>query len=384
MNTGSHQGLATLSHAVYYVDRLMGTQSLSLDVWRKRSESILPFFFLWIVLTVVGSTSTAPGGFERGWLEGLQRSAISWMVWALLVPVLIAVDRLLPVSRDALFMRFVFHIPLSFVFTAIKRLLNTVVVSIILHAEPERSHRLLETLRFSLKGQFQSTFLNYWIVILIYYAISYQRYIKGRELQRLELERQISESRLEALRTQLRPSFLFNALRSISVSLEHSPRVARQKLGELGDLLRMGVAHSEEQEVPLAQEIGFLEHYVEIQQTTPNSFRLSIRPDPDVLHALVPTFILQPLVETAILTEKVSDSADRQVEVRAWRTEERLHLQVEACESRPPNGEDLGISVLNLQERLKRLYGEVNQRFGIVKVPGQGLRVDVSIPFREG
>lgn len=364
---------------------LTGMHSFLAGKWRKRLDWILPVLFLWMVLIVVGSTSRAPAGFERGWLQGLQRSTISWIIWALLAPVLIAVDRILPVPRDALFKRFALHIPLSFVFTAIRQLVYSQAVSFVLHGEPERSRRLLDTLRFSFRGLFQSVFLGYWIVILIYYAFSYQKYIKDREIQRLELERQISDSRLEALRTQLRPNFLFNALRSISVSLERSPRTARRKLGELGELLRMGVAHSEEQEVPLAQEIGFLEHYVEIQQNASKTLGVTLKADPDVLHALVPTFILQPLVDSAMVnSEERSDSDIASVEVRAWREDGRLHLQVAQRGSSPPHGESLGLGTSSLQERLRRLYGDVNQTFEVMRQAGEGLRVDVSIPFREG
>jgi LytS/YehU family sensor histidine kinase len=193
---------------------------------------------------------------------------------------------------------------------------------------------------------------------------------------------------LETLRTQLRPNFLFNALRSISASLERSPRIARRKLGELGELLRMGLAHSEEQEVPLAQEIGFLEHYLEIQQTMLERFDTSVKPDADVLHALVPPFILQPLVEAAIVHGNPSDSPKSHVEVRAWRTNGQLHLRVQDRGSSLVNGVDgldnLGIGVSIMRERLKRLYGDLNQTFEIVNEPGIGIRVDLSIPFREG
>jgi two-component system, LytTR family, sensor kinase len=223
---------------------------------------------------------------------------------------------------------------------------------------------------------------------LIYYAIDYQNHIKDRELQQLELERQISDSRLETLRTQLRPNFLFNALGSIAASLERSPRVARRKLGELGELLRMGLAYSEEQEVPLAQEIGFLEHYLEIQQTMLGRVDTSVKADSDVLHALVPPFILQPLVEAAIVNGNASDSPKGHLEVRAWRTNGQLHLRVQDHGSRMLNAgggtDNYGVGVTNTRERLRRLYGEREQTFEIGSDPGQGFRMHVSIPFREG
>lgn len=367
---------------------LTGMHAWALDAWRKRLDPVLPLVFFWAVLILITSTSSAPGGVERSWAEGLKQSTLAWTVWALLAPLVIQVDRLLPVPREALFKRFVFHIPLSLVFTALKQMAGWVLASLLFSGDPDRSRSLLELLRVSFRGLFQSNFLGYWIVVLIYCAIDYQKHIRDRDLQQVELERQISDSRLEMLRTQLRPAFLFNALRSISASLECSPRTARRKLGDLGELLRMGLAHSEEQEVPLAQEIGFLEHYLEIQQTMMKSFGACVKPDSDVLHALVPTFILQPLVEAAILNGNPPDSRKTLVEVRAWRTNGQLRLRVEDSGSSllpADSGTEIhGVNVSSLRERLSRLYGELNQTFEIASEPGHGIRVDVSIPFREG
>lgn len=360
--------------------------ALPLDKWRNRIRPLLPLVFFWMVLVAITSSSTAPAGVERTWLEGLKSTTLSWTVWALLAPAIIWADRLLPVSREALFKRFVFHIPLSLIFTMLQWL-STRSVARLLHLYSPRPRSLLDSLLFTFRGLFQSNFLGYWIVVLVYYAIDYQRHIKDREIQQLELERQISDSRLETLRTQLRPNFLFNALRSISASLERNPRVARRKVGELGELLRIGLAHSEEQEVPLAQEIGFLEHYLEIQQALRASFNASVKPDPDVLHALVPTFILQPLVEAAIINGQPSGSTKSDLEVRAWRTNGELHLRVQDQGVRMQNGataDSLGVGITNTRERLRRLYGELHQTFEIAVEPGQGIRVDVSIPFREG
>lgn len=373
--------LATLLRPMYYVT---GMDPLSFDRWRKRIGPFLPLVFFWMVLIAITSSSRAPAGVERTWIEGLKRTTISWTVWALLAPAIIAADRLLPISKDALFKRFAFHIPLSLIFTTLQ-LLSAREVGRLLHLSSQRPRGLLDALLFSFRGLFQSIFLGYWIVVLIYYAIDYQRHIKDREIQQLELERQISDSRLETLRTQLRPNFLFNALRSISASLERSPRTARRKVGELGELLRMGLAHSEEHEVPLAQEIGFLEHYLEIQMR--ERFDTSLKPDPDVLHALVPTFILQPLVEAAIIHGHPSGSDKNHLEVRAWRTNGQLHLRVQDQGVSIQDGADpdsLGMGITNTRERLRRLYGELDQTFEIVAEPGHGIRVDVSIPFREG
>jgi two-component system, LytTR family, sensor kinase len=362
--------------------------ALAHDIWRKRFGLFLLVLLFWMAMVGVEFSSAASRGLNRTWWLGLTRSMISWTVWALLVPFILKLDRLLPVRRDALFERFLFHIPLSLIFAAIKVLLAYIAFL------PTRStgvytHRpLLKVLQSSFGGTFQAGVFVYWIVVFFYFAFEYRKDVHQRELQALELERRISESRLKTLRAQLRPNLLFHTLRAISARLESSPRIARRMLEEVGALLRLSLANSEEEEVPLAQEIGVLEHYLEIQKAEfEERLGAVVKADSDVLHALVPTFILQPLVQTAILYGMSSDQNKRRVEVRAWRQNGHLHLRVQDDGARHPQGDvddAFGIGVANTRERLKCLYGDQDQTFEVVSDPGKGVCVDLSIPFREG
>ncbi len=354
------------------------------DTWWKRLGPFLPALFFWAVLVAITSTSTAPGGVERTWVEGLKRSIVSWTIWVLLVPLIVTVDRWIPVSREALLKRLVFHIPLSLIFTMLKQLIFYGAVALLFSSSSEP----FKALRASFRGVFQSQILNYWVVIFVYSVFQYQQHIKEGELQALELERVIDELRLEALRAQLRPNFLFNALNTISEYLERSPRIARRMLGELGELLRLSLAYSEQQEVPLAEEIGFLDHYLEIQRTRfEERLGTTVKADPEVLHALVPTFILQPMVE-AIFNEMSPNPAEGRIEVRAWRDQGQLHLRVQCEECRFPQGWDagdsVGIGISNTRERLRRMYSDHDQNFEVWSAQGGGVRMDISIPFKEG
>jgi two-component system LytT family sensor kinase len=357
---------------------------LGQDTWRKRLIPFFPALVFWAVLVAITSTATAPGGVEQTWVEGLKRSIVSWTIWVLLAPLIVTADRWLPVSREALLKRLVFHIPLSLIFTMLKQLLFYGALALLFSSASEP----LGALRASFRGVFQSNILYYWTVIFVYSVIQYQRHIKEGELQALELERVIDELRLEALRAQLRPNFLFNALHTVSEHLERSPRIARRMLGELGELLRLSLAHSEQQEVPLAEEIGFLDHYLEIQKTRfEERLAATVKADPEVLHALVPTFILQPMVE-AIFNGMSPCQANGCIEVRAWRDQGQLHLRVQCDECRFPQGWDVGdsgsIGISNTRERLRRMYSDHDQNFKVLSAQGGGVRIDVSIPFKEG
>jgi sensor histidine kinase YesM len=354
------------------------------DPWLNRLRPFSPALFLWTVLVLNASTMTAPGGRVQTWAEGLSRSLISWTIWVLLLPLIVTVDRWLPVSTDAFLKRFAFHIPLSFVFTLIKQLLYYTAVAILFSAVPHP----LSALHDSLRGRFQSALLDYWLIVFLYSVFQYLRNIKERELQALELERLIDESRLETLRAQLRPNFLFNALKAIEEHLEKSPRVARRMLEELGELLRLSLAYSEQQEVPLADEIGFLDHYLEIQKARfEERLGTTVKADHEVLHALVPTFVLQPMVETVFngVSPKLGKSF---IEVRAWRDQGQLRVRVQSDDYQLPQDgtscDSVSIEMSNTRERLRRMYSDHNQSFEVFTEQNDGVRLDLRIPFKEG
>lgn len=237
--------------------------------------------------------------------------------------------------------------------------------------------------------------LAYVAIAIIAIAFEQRQHRTERLKATADLERRLTESRLDVLRTQLHPHFLFNALNTISAHVERDPRTARWMLEQLGSLLRMSLEHAREQETSLERELAFIECYVELQKV-----RFEDRIDvitniaPDVLGALVPSLILQPLVENAIRHGLSSsdagngqDGQNGQIEIRAWREQESLRLSVHddgpglPADWDPERG--LGVGLSNTRERLHRLYGD-DQRFEIVGHPGAGVRVALTLPFRQG
>ena len=352
--------------------------------WRSRLEAFYPAIFFWLVLVAVWSTQSAPAGQELTWPQALRRSVLSWTVWALLTPLIIKLDQWLPVSRDSLFRRFALHVPLSLLFTALKQILVSGAAGLLWKSSPEV---LIDSLSASFKGTFQANVEAYWIVIFVFITFEYRKHLREQEIRTAELKRLASQVRLETLRAQLHPHFLFNALNTISAHVERSPSTSRHMLEELEELLRLSLAHSEDEEVPLAHEIAFVEHYLEIQKARfAERLAAMVRADPDVLEALVPTFILQPLIENAVLYGVSPRLEMGHVQVRAWRSNGQLRLSVQDDGPGLPEGWDpdtsVGIGISNTRERLRQLYGDREQSFEIVSEPGQGVRVDLSIPFR--
>ncbi len=240
---------------------------------------------------------------------------------------------------------------------------------------------------------FMNEFLVYIAILAGGVARDYfLRYRSRREqsivlqAQAAQLQAQLADARLAALRTQLNPHFLFNTLHAVSALVERDPRGVRRMIARLSELLRTTLEGAEEQEVPLSQELQFTHRYLEIMQIRFQG-RLAIESDiePDALDALVPNLILQPLVENAIKhgVSKI-DEAGR-IEIRARREGDRLVLTVR--DNGPPvtdtelrAGE--GVGLRNTRERLSELYGAA-QSLSLHSAGDEGVIAEVTIPFHK-
>jgi sensor histidine kinase YesM len=191
------------------------------------------------------------------------------------------------------------------------------------------------------------------------------------------------EARLTALQTQLNPHFLFNTLHAISSLVERDPRGVRRMIARLSELLRLTLERTEQQEVPLEQELAFLQRYLEIMQIRfQGSLEVETQVDPVVNEALVPTLILQPLVENAVKHGVSKVDGGGRIAVSARREGDRLVLSVR------DNGPGLdgtdatesGLGLRNTRARLEHLYGAA-QSLTLSALPDGGLIAEVRLPF---
>ncbi len=226
--------------------------------------------------------------------------------------------------------------------------------------------------------------LVYWIVVVVSHASDYyQRYREG--------ELRASQAQLQALKMQLHPHFLFNALHSISALVHSDPDAADKMIARLGDFLRLTLDSAAHQEVPLRQEIEFLNCYLEIERIRfQDRLTTRLEVDPQVLNCRVPNLILQPIVENAIRHGVAPRSAPGHVEVRAYRAGSSLRLEVrDNGRGLPPEGSASvhitqsggGVGLANTRARLQQLYGG-SYRFDIANAPTGGALVTLEIPLQ--
>jgi LytS/YehU family sensor histidine kinase len=185
---------------------------------------------------------------------------------------------------------------------------------------------------------------------------------------------------------QINPHFLFNTLNSIAALVYVNPRAADEMLGDLSELLRRSLDSMEEQEIPLAQELEFIGAYLNIEQKRfGERLRLEQSVPDELMKALVPALILQPLVENAIRHGIEPRRGPGLISIEAKQEDKRLHLIVRDDGRGLPssdlnNSARRGIGLANIQARLQGLYGQ-DQSFSFGRVEPQGCRVDIHLPF---
>lgn len=225
---------------------------------------------------------------------------------------------------------------------------------------------------------------EYLLFLAAWAALGAVRRARERELAESRLVARLAESRLQALRAQLDPHFLFNTLNAV-VGLVRQSRnpEAVDALVELGELLRASLEGRGDHEVPLSEELELVRRYLGIEQLRfGGRLESRLEPEAETLAARVPSLVLQPLVENAIKHGTSRRSSRGHVWVRAMRRGHRLVLEVrdDGPGLRAGGAGGTGIGVANTRARIHQLYGE---RYGLTleDAPGGGVIARVELPF---
>ena len=232
-----------------------------------------------------------------------------------------------------------------------------------------------------------TAFWKYWVFMGFYYAIHYHRRYRDRELHAARLQAQLSAAQLQALKMQLHPHFLFNTLNAVAMLNFTDVDAANHVLAKLAALLRDTVERSSADEVTLVDEVEFLNRYLDIERIRFSDRLTAEFPiDDDVLDALVPSLLLQPLVENAMRHGIGKDSRAGRLEVRGRRRDGRLVLEVADDGPGLPPGwnadRDGGVGLRNVAARLAQRYGAAHRLEFLTGLNDRGLTVRITIPYR--
>jgi sensor histidine kinase YesM len=368
-------------------------------------RKIRPWAFYFLAWTLVGLIYFAQNVTRRFYWEDpnpwqdLRYWSANIYISALLTPVIVWAGRRWPLDRQHLARLIGLHLLLSLAWALLKLSLEATFHLTWNEFSPLRPPVTLQsevTLLFIFG--FHTSVVAYWVVLSIQTAFrNYARFQERAQaalrsdLRASQLETQVAQARLGALKAQLQPHFLFNTLNAIVVLVrQQKGRQAEETLARFSDLLRAVLADMETQEVTLARELEYLKLYLSIEQVRfSDRLRVDIEVDPELLDAAVPHMGLQPLVENAIKHGVGSRATPGVITIRAERCGDALHVIVrddgagfrvaEGPQAAEKGG--MGLGLTNTRARLRQLYGEAAQ-LRAENAPGGGAQVTMVLPLK--
>jgi two-component system, LytTR family, sensor kinase len=345
---------------------------------------------VFLVVTFVGLLNFSIA--ETSWLAEENGQAAKYpFVWEmtgaytflLLLPLLAFVIKRFPVERGKIATRLPLH-AVTFVFFAVSH-------TLLMWGSRVAIYRILGWGRYDYGAMRYRFFMEGQKQLIIYvglYALlrflAYQRANRERDAAAARLERELTEARLAALKMQLQPHFLFNALNMIASHVSENRDTAGAMLQHLSDFLRATLRSSGAQEVPLREEMEFLDSYLAIMKARfEERLRVDVSLPTGLRETLVPYLLLQPLVENSI-AHSLGDHAKRaEIRISAERDGDQLRVTIDdngpgIAAGSAPSGEGIGLS--NTIARLQHLYG-ARQQLTLLNREEGGLRLTIELPW---
>jgi two-component system LytT family sensor kinase len=351
-------------------------------------------FLIWVAIAAAFTTSVAGSNAIKAHSEPVSLtfwySGAEWFVYGALAPLVMAFSRRLSFARDALPRTvallvlgwLAFHITTWVIFGTIEWVFRI--------GLPDRewpTYSRLLILYFTKRAAF--TLLVYAGIVVVAHLGTLRRLARERETRAAQLETALAKARLEVLKGQLQPHFLFNALNTVSSLIHAEPEKAEAVLARIGDLLRMTLQEGNNAAIPLSREVAFLERYLDIQQMRfADRLRVVLDVPPEVSDALVPTLLLQPLAENAIRHGIEPRPAGGTLRLSADRSGNELCIELHddgvGIQADGRNGHGTaghGVGLANTRQRLEELYGP-RHHFSVKPDPEGGTVVTIRIPWQ--
>jgi len=323
---------------------------------------------------------------HHSWFRLVGWITLNWLSWALLTPPIAWLQAEFPIERKRWWSVPV-HILAALILSLAKLSASVWTMQVIEPFWPIQPHvTFIQNLRDNVIQGIPRDIIVYGVILAVLTCVEYSRQIRDREVKSAQLEGLLSEAQVVSLRTQLQPHFLFNTLNgAVALVRENENESATKMLIGLSDMLRYSLETAEQQEVTLDQELEFLSMYLKVEgMRFPDRLTITESIDPAVHCALVPSVLLQPLVENSIRHGIACRVGKGQIWISAHIVGSRLSLVVSDDGVGLPANWSLsnseGIGLANTRDRLSRLYG-VEQSFDVSPRAGGGVDVRISLPY---
>ncbi|MCB0585378.1 MAG: histidine kinase, partial [Phaeodactylibacter sp.] len=295
--------------------------------------------------------------WDRGWFIHV----VNYLTWALILPLVYQVVNRIQerpsASNGILFLRILLA---GTLLGLLHELISNLLFFPTLHFLGVKK-MTMETVRHIigvLPAAVITRLIEFGILFAVITAVELRRKYRNKQLELAQLEGQLSSAQLNALRLQLQPHFLFNTLNTISSLMEFDKKKAQKVVSQLGNLLRFVLDQDKRNQAPLWEEIDFIKNYLNIEQARfPDRLTIDYQIDEQALEALIPTLMLQPLVENAVKHGFANRTGPGKIELICKKIEGGQVMVIVRDDgkgsARPP--EELvssGIGLKNVKERL--------------------------------
>ena len=323
------------------------------------------------------------------WSVALAHAGSFWLLWALFLPLVVWLTFRFPLVRPRLAFQVCIHLLACAAVVTLSQLAYRTLLTMPPPPNRPESPVADDPKRIGPVGMRSGPdIMIYWMAVSVCVAVAHVRRSQERERRAIELEARLTQAKLQTLRMQINPHFLFNTLNAIATLVHSQPQTADDMITDLSELFRNSLDSLDEQEITLAREMELLGHYLRIEQRRFGD-RLLVEEQlaPAALAAYVPTLILQPIVENAIRHGIERQRRPGIITIRAAHVGEELHLTVsdngpgpgDAAQAGDPSARR-GIGLPNTQARLQQLYGE-QQSFACGPGETGGWTVKIVLPF---
>jgi sensor histidine kinase YesM len=307
-----------------------------------------------------------------------------WLVWAMFSPLILILARRFPLERPQLLRSLLIHVPVGVFCAILSTGLYLLVLNISDNFMKARPFQTLNLYRTLPSGIIPNVII-YWTILAINLIFYYYERYQNELLKASQLNAQLSDARLQALKMQMHPHFLFNTLHSITaLVLKNENRDAIKMINRLSEFLRLTLDNADLQLVTLKDELEFTRRYLEIERIRfQDRLTAGMDIDPKALEAQVPNMILQPLVENAMRHGVDSNSETSRIEIVVHLQNGQVLLEVR------DDGKDFkqadeqsssGLGLKNTRGRLSELYGE-DYRFSLTRKENEWTVARIVIPF---
>ena len=380
------------------VEKVASSQPLTIADEGVRFQRLVRLLFaaLWIVpgllaalqLSLVGDAS----GRSYGFGQALVWQGSTWLLWSIWSQVILSRVALVPLGAGRMGRWIGVHAVTMCAICAV----NAVAIAWLDRTFGTGSAGPFQSdLRRVLVDSLDFQVVLYWAVLGAAYMAEFVRRYRERDRVAAELEQKLAQTQLDALRMQLNPHFLFNALNSVAELMEMDVREAQRTLTRVSDLLRLSLRSAASAVIPLWQEIELVELYLQIARVRyGRGLDVDIDVDSSAVDLDVPSFLLQPLVENALKHGLAPGAHDQTIHVTARRSGGALELIVEdngkgldglitssgRFMAARPSVDGLGIGLTNTRQRLAMLYGD-RYAFRMSNHGNGGCRVEIRLPL---